>query len=161
MWKSCDLGTDDVRMKTTTISNLNTLSGGRLNCMVFLANVSDGNKKPLTVGSEIMDVDSSFVLLFLGFFAGVGLASMRVKQDTTDDYLVAGRGMHLPGSTFGCKYLEFWHMFIGFIGFIYLMGYSAIWTVSYPQSVNWLHGFGCTNSSKKKETNVAFVLFPP
>ena len=33
-------------------------------------------------------------LLFLGFFAGVGLASMRVKQDTTDDYLVAGRGMH-------------------------------------------------------------------
>ena len=37
----CDLGTDDVRMKTTTISNLKTLSGGRLNCMVFLANVSD------------------------------------------------------------------------------------------------------------------------
>ena len=33
-------------------------------------------------------------LLFLGFFAGVGLASMFVKQDTTDDYLVAGRGMH-------------------------------------------------------------------
>ena len=33
-------------------------------------------------------------LLFMGFFAGVGLASMRVKQDTTDDYLVAGRGMH-------------------------------------------------------------------
>ena len=33
-------------------------------------------------------------LLFMGIFAGVGLASMRVKQDTTDDYLVAGRGMH-------------------------------------------------------------------
>ena len=30
----------------------------------------------------------------MGIFAGVGLASMRVKQDTTDDYLVAGRGMH-------------------------------------------------------------------
>ena len=27
-------------------------------------------------------------------FAGVGLASMFVKEDTTDDYLVAGRGMH-------------------------------------------------------------------
>ena len=35
-------------------------------------------------------------LLFMCFFAGVGLASMRVKEDTTDDYLVAGRGMH-PG----------------------------------------------------------------
>ena len=33
-------------------------------------------------------------LLFMGFFAGVGLASVRVKKDTTDDYLVAGRGMH-------------------------------------------------------------------
>ena len=27
-------------------------------------------------------------------FAGVGLASMWVKEDTTDDYLVASRGMH-------------------------------------------------------------------
>ena len=27
-------------------------------------------------------------------FAGVGMASIRVKKDTTDDYLVAGRGMH-------------------------------------------------------------------
>ena len=33
-------------------------------------------------------------LFFLSIFAGVGLASMRVKEDTTDDYLVAGRGMH-------------------------------------------------------------------
>ena len=33
-------------------------------------------------------------LLFMGIFAGVGIASMWVKQDTTDDYLVAGRGMH-------------------------------------------------------------------
>ena len=30
----------------------------------------------------------------MGIFAGVGIASMRVKKDTTDDYLVAGRGMH-------------------------------------------------------------------
>ena len=33
-------------------------------------------------------------LLFMTAFAGVGLASMLVKEDTTDDYLVAGRGMH-------------------------------------------------------------------
>ena len=33
-------------------------------------------------------------LLFMIAFAGVGLASMLVKEDTTDDYLVAGRGMH-------------------------------------------------------------------
>ena len=30
----------------------------------------------------------------MGAFAGIGLASMWVKEDTTDDYLVAGRGMH-------------------------------------------------------------------
>jgi len=33
-------------------------------------------------------------LLFMTAFAGIGLASMWVKEDTTDDYLVAGRGMH-------------------------------------------------------------------
>jgi Na+/proline symporter len=29
-------------------------------------------------------------IFFMTIFAGVGLASMRVKKDTTDDYLVAG-----------------------------------------------------------------------
>ena len=33
-------------------------------------------------------------LFFMLLFAGVGMASIRVKKDTTDDYLVAGRGMH-------------------------------------------------------------------
>ena len=33
-------------------------------------------------------------LIFMFLFAGVGMASIRVKKDTTDDYLVAGRGMH-------------------------------------------------------------------
>ena len=37
----CDLGTDDAFMKTTSIRDLKTQSGGRLNCMVFLANVSE------------------------------------------------------------------------------------------------------------------------
>ena len=36
-----DLGTDDANMRTTTINNLGTLTGGRLNCMVFLANMSE------------------------------------------------------------------------------------------------------------------------
>ena len=67
-------------------------------------------------------------LLFMSFFAGIGLSSMRVKKDTTDDYLVAGRGMH-PGLA-ALSAVSTWnsgYMFIGFIGFVYLYGYSAIW----------------------------------
>ncbi|DAC34473.1 MAG TPA: hypothetical protein D7H96_06500, partial [Candidatus Poseidoniales archaeon] len=67
-------------------------------------------------------------LLFLGFFAAVGLSSMRVKQDTTDDYLVAGRGMHPALAALSA--VSTWnsgYMFIGFIGFTYAVGYSAIW----------------------------------
>ncbi|MGB2425826.1 MAG: diphthine synthase [Candidatus Poseidoniaceae archaeon] len=37
----CDLGTNDVLLKTTTVGGLRNLSGGRLNCMVFLANMSE------------------------------------------------------------------------------------------------------------------------
>ena len=37
----CDLGTNDASMQTTSINNLKTQSGGRLNCMVFLANLSE------------------------------------------------------------------------------------------------------------------------
>ena len=67
-------------------------------------------------------------LLFMTFFAGVGLASMRVKKDTTDDYLVAGRGMHPALAALSA--VSTWnsgYMFIGFIGFIFISGYSAIW----------------------------------
>ena len=67
-------------------------------------------------------------LLFMGIFAGVGLASMWVKKDTTDDYLVAGRGMHPALAALSA--VSTWnsgYMFIGFIGFIFLQGYSAIW----------------------------------
>ncbi len=86
-------------------------------------------------------------LLFLGFFAGVGLASMRVKQDTTDDYLVAGRGMHPALAALSA--VSTWnsgYMFIGFIGFIYVMGYSAIWiglisTVGQLVAWAWLYKF--------------------
>ena len=81
-------------------------------------------------------------LLFMFFFAGVGLASMRVKEDTTDDYLVAGRGMH-PGLA-ALSAVSTWnsgYMFIGFIGFIYIQGYSAIWIAvvsTIGQLVAWI-----------------------
>ena len=81
-------------------------------------------------------------LMFMLFFAGVGLASMRVKEDTTDDYLVAGRGMH-PGLA-ALSAVSTWnsgYMFIGFIGFIILQGYSAIWIAlisTVGQLVAWM-----------------------
>ena len=81
-------------------------------------------------------------LLFLGFFAAVGLSSMRVKVDTTDDYLVAGRGMHPALAALSA--VSTWnsgYMFIGFIGFTYAVGYSAIWiglASSIGQVVAWI-----------------------
>ena len=67
-------------------------------------------------------------LFFLSIFAGVGLASMRVKEDTTDDYLVAGRGMHPALAALSA--VSTWnsgYMFIGAVGFTYMMGYNVIW----------------------------------
>ena len=67
-------------------------------------------------------------LLFMCAFAGIGLASMLVKEDTTDDYLVAGRGMNPALAALSA--VSTWnsgYMFIGFIGFTYTMGYSIIW----------------------------------
>ena len=78
----------------------------------------------------------------MGFFAGVGLASMRVKEDTTDDYLVAGRGMHPALAALSA--VSTWnsgYMFIGFIGFIFIQGYSAIWIAlvsTIGQLVAWI-----------------------
>ena len=63
-------------------------------------------------------------IFFMSVFAGVGLASIRVKKDTTDDYLVAGRGM--SPSLAALSAVSTWnsgYMFIGFIGFTYTMGY--------------------------------------
>ena len=90
--------------------------------------------------------DSAFLLgsflLFMLFFAGVGLASMRVKEDTTDDYLVAGRGMHPALAALSA--VSTWnsgYMFIGFIGFIFIKGYSAIWIAvvsTIGQLVAWI-----------------------
>ena len=43
-----DLGTSDAYMKTTTIGNLSTITGGRLNCMVFLADMSEMEQKAVS-----------------------------------------------------------------------------------------------------------------
>ena len=62
-------------------------------------------------------------IFFMSIFAGVGLASVRVKKDTTDDYLVAGRGMSPPLAALSA--VSTWnsgYMFIGFIGFTYTLG---------------------------------------
>ena len=81
-------------------------------------------------------------LVFMLFFAGVGIASIRVKKDTTDDYLVAGRGMHPALAALSA--VSTWnsgYMFIGFIGFIFLQGYSAIWIAGVStigQLVAWI-----------------------
>ena len=67
-------------------------------------------------------------LFFMTIFAGVGLASMFVKEDTTDDYLVAGRGMHPALAALSA--VSTWnsgYMFIGFIGFTYMMGFNVLW----------------------------------
>jgi len=92
------------------------------------------------VSNELMILFS--FLLFMGIFAGVGIASMWVKQDTTDDYLVAGRGMHPALAALSA--VSTWnsgYMFIGFIGFIFLQGYSAIWIAvvsTIGQLVAWI-----------------------
>ena len=81
-------------------------------------------------------------LMFMTFFAGVGLASMRVKVDTTDDYLVAGRGMHPALAALSA--VSTWnsgYMFIGFIGFIFIQGYSGLWiglVSTLGQAVAWI-----------------------
>ena len=86
-------------------------------------------------------------LLFMGIFAGVGLASMFVKQDTTDDYLVAGRGMHPALAALSA--VSTWnsgYMFIGFIGFIFIQGYSGLWiglvsTLGQAVACIWIYKF--------------------
>ena len=86
-------------------------------------------------------------LFFMSIFAGVGLASMKVKEDTTDDYLVAGRGMHPALAALSA--VSTWnsgYMFIGFVGFTYMNGYSIIWlalvsTLGQVLAWMWLYKF--------------------
>ena len=86
-------------------------------------------------------------LFFMTIFAGVGLASMFVKEDTTDDYLVAGRGMHPALAALSA--VSTWnsgYMFIGFIGFTYMMGFNVLWlgvvsTIGQVVAWMWLYKF--------------------
>ena len=86
-------------------------------------------------------------LFFMSIFAGVGMASMLVKQDTTDDYLVAGRGMHPALAALSA--VSTWnsgYMFIGFIGFTYVMGFNVLWlgivsTIGQVVAWAWLYKF--------------------
>ncbi len=86
-------------------------------------------------------------LFFMTIFAGVGLASMFVKEDTTDDYLVAGRGMHPALAALSA--VSTWnsgYMFIGFIGFTYMMGLNVLWlgvvsTIGQVVAWMWLYKF--------------------
>ena len=83
----------------------------------------------------------------MSVFAGVGMASIYVKEDNTDDYLVAGRGMHPALAALSA--VSTWnsgYMFIGFIGFTYMMGYSVIWlglvsTIGQVLAWVWLYKF--------------------
>ncbi len=86
-------------------------------------------------------------IFFMSVFAGVGLASIRVKKDTTDDYLVAGRGM--SPSLAALSAVSTWnsgYMFIGFIGFTYTMGYPVAFlalmsTIGQFVAWMWLYKF--------------------
>ena len=86
-------------------------------------------------------------LFFMSIFAGVGLASIRVKKDTTDDYLVAGRGV--KPSLAALSAVSTWnsgYMFIGFIGFTYTMGYPVAFlalmsTIGQFVAWMWLYKF--------------------
>ncbi|CAI8319411.1 MAG: Osmoregulated proline transporter OpuE [Marine Group II euryarchaeote MED-G33] len=86
-------------------------------------------------------------LFFMCIFAGVGLASMFVKEDTTDDYLVAGRGMHPALAALSA--VSTWnsgYMFIGAIGFTFMMGYNVFWmailsTLGQVLAWAWLYKF--------------------
>ena len=86
-------------------------------------------------------------LFFMSVFAGVGMASMFVKQNNTDDYLVAGRGMHPALAALSA--VSTWnsgYMFIGFIGFTYVMGFNVLWlgivsTIGQVVAWAWLYKF--------------------
>jgi sodium/proline symporter len=72
-------------------------------------------------------VVATFVMCVVGF-AAIGIASMRRRRSTTDDYLLAGRdvsGWLTALSSAATNNSGF--MFIGLLGFTYRFGVQAIW----------------------------------
>ena len=83
------------------------------------------------------------------------------KENTTEDYLVAGRGVHPALAALSA--VSTWNsgfMFVGIIGFTWKMGYSVFWTAFASLLVRLLHGFGFTNLFKKKQANEGLDHFP-
>ncbi|MGJ3248506.1 MAG: sodium/proline symporter [Elainellaceae cyanobacterium] len=81
-------------------------------------------------------------LTFIALFVGVGIYSGTRKESTTQDYLLASRGVG-PGLTALSAVAtgNSGFMFIGLIGFTYQIGLSAIWlTIGYiiGDGIAWL-----------------------
>lgn len=75
-------------------------------------------------------------IFFLLLFMGLGLFAMTRKSETTEDYLVASRGMSpwtVALSAVATNNSGF--MFIGLIGETYVQGLSAMWVM-----VGWVVG---------------------
>lgn len=72
----------------------------------------------------------TFVLCLLGFVV-IGLASSFKKEETREDYLLAGKGVApwLIGLSAIATYCS-GYMFIGQIGYTYLYGLSSIWVMA-------------------------------
>ena len=101
-------------------------------------------------------------LLFMCAFAGIGLASMWVKEDTTDDYLVAGRGMHPALAALSA--VSTWNSGYMFIGpsVLHIRWDTRLFGLVLAQWLaKSLHGFGSTSSFNSQQTKEEFVLFPP
>jgi sodium/proline symporter len=66
--------------------------------------------------------------VFLFLFVGIGVLSMRKRQETTDDYLLASQSVKpwlVALSAFATA--NSGYMFVGLIGFAYMAGLQAIW----------------------------------
>ena len=96
-------------------------------------------------------MDIGVLLSFLLFWTirGVGLSSMRVKENTTEDYLVAGRGVRTALAALTA--VSTWnsgYMFVGIIGFTWVMGYSVFWTAFASTRTNYCLGLDIQINSK-------------
>ncbi|MCA9564464.1 MAG: sodium/proline symporter [Myxococcales bacterium] len=83
-----------------------------------------------------MTVQAISFLTFLLLFLGVGIASARKRQSTTEDYLVASRKVHpwlAALSSVATNNSGF--MFIGLAGFTYRAGIQGVWL-----QVGWVIG---------------------
>ena len=101
-------------------------------------------------------------LLFMGAFAGIGLASMWVKEDTTDDYLVAGRGMHPALAALSAVSIGIQDICSSVSSDLHIRWDTRLFGLVLAQWLaKSLHGFGCISSFNRQQTKEEFVLFPP